>query len=96
MKLCAEVIEEWINRFDQLKIPAKELETYKSYSIALRESLAVFETEFLLEQYGVLNADTAVLTQKPQELVNHLLCSNKVDWTQTESISDFLIVFIIN
>ncbi|KAL3091163.1 hypothetical protein niasHS_004282 [Heterodera schachtii] len=88
MKLCCEVIEEWLCDFEELKLPPKEERgAYASYSSALRESLVVIETEFLLANNAVLNTDTVSLTQKSEELVNYLLCRNEIDWAESESIS---------
>uniref|UniRef100_A0A914IAM4 RZZ complex subunit KNTC1/ROD C-terminal domain-containing protein n=1 Tax=Globodera rostochiensis TaxID=31243 RepID=A0A914IAM4_GLORO len=87
MQLCCAVIEEWLNHFEELKLPPKdERVAYQLYSASLRELLVIIETEYLLDNNGLLNVDTVSLTQKPEELVNYLLCRKEIDWAEQDSI----------
>lgn len=79
-------MEEWIRNAGKLQISEKESGSYIQSRAALVQVLAALNIENLLETNGLLDADTATLTEKPEELINHLLCNSKIDWADPDCI----------
>jgi hypothetical protein len=90
VKLCFDVAEKWLQNAEELEIKAEDREQYEQNRLTLGRFLAVLNTEHLLEENGLFDADTATLTQKSNELISHLLCNAKIDWTDFEYLGKFM------
>ena len=86
IQLCCDVVEEWVNNAEKLQIPANEQPSYAQNRTTMLHVLAELNIEYLLQTNGLLDADTATLTKKPEELINHLLCNGKIDWHDQDCV----------